>query len=96
MYSWRLMCRTANGNLYSRQLGLTLVRWTGAFQEVDGTWLRWATPDGDVLVTADEAAEQAQESALQERQRAEQAERRAAELEAMLARLQAERDQPSM
>lgn len=50
--------------LEAQSLGLSLVRWHGTFKGVEATWLRWATPDGVLLQTAEE----------QERQRAEQAE----------------------
>lgn len=67
----------ADGRLHSQRLGLTLMRWTGAYQEVEATWLRWATPDGEVLLTSDEAAEQQLQRAELEHTRAEQAHTRA-------------------
>lgn len=74
-------------------LDLNLVRWHGTYQDVEAMWLRWATPDGRILPTAAEIAEQErtraeqeQARAEQERTRAEQASARAAELEALLAR----------
>jgi Uma2 family endonuclease len=60
--------------LPSRILGLTLVRWPGAVEGIEATWLRWATADGTLLPTAEE--------------RAERAERRVAELEERLAALE--------
>ncbi|MBI2760233.1 MAG: Uma2 family endonuclease [Chloroflexi bacterium] len=81
------------GRPASRKLGLTLVRWQGEYQDVSARWLRWATPDGVVLPTQAEiaedehrAAEQERQVAEQERQRAEQLARRVAELEALLDR----------
>jgi hypothetical protein len=41
---------------------------------VHGGWLRWMTPEGVVLPTPDERAEQEHQRAEQEHQRAEQAE----------------------
>ena len=68
----------AHDGLPSRQTGLTLVRWHGIVDDIEATWLRWATPVGELIPTADEA-EQSQ------RQRAERAEQSVAELEARLA-----------
>ncbi len=67
------------GRLMSERLGLALVRWKGEFRGVEGQWLRWETPEGKLLPTGAEMAEQA------ERQ-AQEAKRRAAELEAELTR----------
>jgi hypothetical protein len=60
--------------LPSRILGLTLVRWPGVAEGVEAAWLRWATADGLLLPTPEEA----------ERARADRAERRVAELEERL------------
>lgn len=62
-------------------LGLTLVRWHGIAEDIEATWLRWATPDGVLLPTREEAqrerAEAERQRADEERQRAEGAERAA-------------------
>ena len=51
------------GNFYSPKedamfpncnIGLTL--WTGTFEDVNATWLRWCYPDGNVIPTGDELA----------------------------------------
>lgn len=90
----------AQGRLISRQLNLALTRWQGVYAGVEALWLRWATLEGDLLPTQQEAAEREHRLAEQERLRAEQerrlteherrraeeAERRVAELEALLAR----------
>jgi Uma2 family endonuclease len=68
-------------------LGLTLVRWKGAYGGVDATWLRWATPDGTLLPTPDESTQLERVRAEQERLRAEQERLRAEE-----ARLRAEQE----
>lgn len=75
--------------LPSRQLGLTLVRWHGVVENIEAAWLRWATPDGVLIPTADEAEMIERHSAEAERQRAE-AERVRAETERD--RAEAERD----
>jgi Uma2 family endonuclease len=57
--------------MVSEVLGLMLIRWQGLFKTVETTWLRWAYPDGTLLLTGEE---QERQRAEQERQRAEQAE----------------------
>lgn len=47
----------AQGRLLSERLGLALTRWHGWYEEVETTWLRWATLDGEVLPTPQEALE---------------------------------------
>jgi len=90
----------ADGRLVSQQLGLMLRRWEGVYQREEATWLRWATPDGVLLPTPKEQAEQEHQQSLAAQQQAEQAQQqakeaqrqaeeerqRAAELEALLAR----------
>jgi Uma2 family endonuclease len=79
--------------LPSHQVGLTLVRWHGTVEDIEATQLRWATPDGVLIPTAEEAeqsqrqrAEAERERAEAERRRVERAEQSVAELEARLAR----------
>jgi hypothetical protein len=85
----------ARDGLPSRQTGLTLIRWHGIVEDIEATWLRWATPDGVLIPTAEEAeqsqrqrAEAERTRAESERERAERAEQSVAELEARLARYQ--------
>ncbi|MCS6782613.1 MAG: Uma2 family endonuclease [Gloeomargarita sp. SKYBB_i_bin120] len=61
----------AQGYLESQCTGLVLRRWVGTYRGVEATWLRWATPDGEVLPTAQELAQRAQQAAQQAQQRAE-------------------------
>lgn len=75
------------GGLPSHVTGLTLTRWTGAHEDVEATWLRWATPDGVLVPTPWELANQAEQRADQAEERAGQAEQLAAE-----ARAEAERE----
>lgn len=85
----------AVGRLPCPILDLTLVRWDGIYMQRGGPWLRWATRDGDVLPTGEEAerqrAEAAEREAETERQRAEAERQRAeaAEREAETARQRA-------
>jgi Uma2 family endonuclease len=64
-------------------LGLALVHWGGSYMERDGPWLRWATPNGNLLPTGEEAGRHRAE---QERQRAEQAEQELAAMRALVER----------
>jgi Uma2 family endonuclease len=66
-----------DGRLWSEALGLSLVRWQGRYYQVEAPWLRFALPDGTLVPTTDEAAEQERERAEQERERAEQERERA-------------------
>ncbi|ETW99362.1 Uma2 family endonuclease [Candidatus Entotheonella palauensis] len=54
---------------------------TGLYLGVRENWLRWITPDGEVVASAAERAEQAQQQAEQAQQRAEQAQQRADQAE---------------
>ena len=69
--------------LFSQQLGLSLVRWSGVYKTVETVWLRWATPEGEILPTIDELsaqkAEEAQRQAEEARRQAEEAQRQAEE-----------------
>lgn len=56
------------------RLGLALQKWQGIYKGIDTTWLRWATLEGELLLTFEE----------QERQRAEQERQRANQIEFQL------------
>lgn len=77
----------ARGWLWSEELELWLGPWHGAYLGEEHTWLRFYTPEGNLVLLASEAAEQ---RADEERQRAEAAEQRADTLAARLAELEAE------
>lgn len=77
------------GRLLSRCLDLALVRWRGVYEGVEATWLRWATPAGELLPTKDERLHAAEQHVEIAEQRAETAEQRAAAAEAEIARLRA-------
>ncbi len=87
------------GRLLSQQLGLSLLRWSGVYKTVETVWLRWATPEGEILPTPDElsaqTAEEAQLQAEQAQRQAEQAQRQAeaSQLQAEEAQRQAEEAQ---
>jgi Uma2 family endonuclease len=63
--------------LVSQVLQLALVQWSGAYKGIETTWLRWATPEGRLLPTAEE----------RERERAEAERQRAKKLAAKLQEL---------
>ncbi|NEP58226.1 MAG: Uma2 family endonuclease [Symploca sp. SIO2G7] len=79
--------------LVSQQLGLALVRWQGYYKEVEATWLRWATLEGDLIPTPQEEAQQAKQLAAQAQQQAAQVQQQAAQAqqrsEQLAARLRA-------
>lgn len=68
------------GRLLSQQLGLSLVRWEGTYQEITTRWLRWATLGGDLLLTAQEVATQERQRADEQQQRADEQQQRAERL----------------
>ncbi len=92
--------------LISERLGLALVRWTGVYQNVEATWLRWETRSGALLPTPQERANLSEQRAAAATKRAEaeaqraqaeaearrEAEQRAARAEAELARIRAQLD----
>ena len=78
------------GCLISKRLGLALVRWQGNYADVEATWLRWATLEGNLLPTPQEMAEAEAQRAETEKQRAE-TEKQRAETEAQRAETEARR-----
>jgi len=73
--------RNALGGYSSQVLGLDLVLWTGRYEGLHGTWVRFAYPDGSLIPTPQEAADTAEEQtrAAQEQARAALEQARAAE-----------------
>ncbi|HSG38392.1 MAG TPA: Uma2 family endonuclease [Thermoanaerobaculia bacterium] len=91
--SYRTILPDRNGRLWSERLGASVGLWHGTVKGRQGDWVRLFRPDGSLVPTEAEAAEQRLEA---ERQRAEaagqraEAERQRAEAaEAELARLRA-------
>ncbi len=64
--------------------GLGLRLWTGPFENLDATWLRWQNPSGQLIPTAAERAEREKRRAEQERSRADREKSRADNLAARL------------
>jgi Uma2 family endonuclease len=76
-----------NDGFTSQTLGLKLLLWQGVYKNIEATWLRWASLEGDLLLLPEEIATQRAEI---ETQRAEiQAKR--AENEAQRAKLEKQR-----
>jgi Uma2 family endonuclease len=77
-----------DGRMWSEVLGLWLGNWEGAYQHIPATWLRFYTPDGQLVPTQAEA--QAARADAQA-QRAEAAEAEVARLRAELERVKPRR-----
>ncbi len=77
----------AQQRLWSEQLGLALVRWQGAYRQVEAIWLRWATLEGELLPTDGERVEQERRKAEEERRKAEEERQRSDRLAARLREL---------
>jgi Uma2 family endonuclease len=84
----------SQGRFSSEILSLVLVRWLGIYGEEQEpiTWLRWATPEGELLPTADELAEQERVRAEQTAQELDREKQRAERLAAQLRALGVEID----
>ena len=72
------------GRIHSPTLNLDLGRWPGTFRGIEAVWLRWFTPEGAMLPTEAEVAQQHAEAA---QQRAEAAQQRAERLAERLRQL---------
>lgn len=68
-------------------VGLSLMLWSGVFEEKDETWLRWCDADGILLLTGRERAARAEENAARAEERATHAEEQAMRLAAKLLEL---------
>lgn len=55
---YQLLAPNAQDQLVSQAMGLALVRWQATYKDIDATWLRWATLNGELLPTPQEIAEQ--------------------------------------
>ena len=64
-------------NFFLSQIGLGLTIWHGIFEGIEYDWLRWCDASGNILLTGNELAQQAQQQAEKEKQRAQQEKQRA-------------------
>lgn len=60
-----------------KAIGLGVKEWTGTFEQVEGTWLRWCLPDGTLVPTGAERVAAEKLRADTEKQRAEAEKQRA-------------------
>ncbi|MBZ8178788.1 Uma2 family endonuclease [Oscillatoria salina] len=74
---YRPIAPNHQNQLISESLGLVLLRWEGRYHGIEATWLRWATLEGELLLTDGEMRDR-------ERSAKELAEQRAAQLESQL------------
>jgi Uma2 family endonuclease len=77
------------------ELGVELGIWEGTYQNVTLPWLRWWDSSGQLLLSGEERAEQAQHRADQAQRQAEQAQHRADQLAAKLRELGVDPDSVS-
>ncbi|EDX71308.1 conserved hypothetical protein [Coleofasciculus chthonoplastes PCC 7420] len=88
-----------DNRFFMPELGLSLGLWSGRFREINGQWLRWMTPSGELIPTDNEQATVAQQRAIAAQEQAILAQQRAiaaeerAQQEAQLAQLAQERAQ---
>jgi Uma2 family endonuclease len=78
----------SQGRLISQCLGLALRRWDGIYQDVEARWLRWATMEGVLLPTPQEAATESQQQAAAIQRQATEALRQATEAQRQAAESQ--------
>jgi Uma2 family endonuclease len=83
-----------NRSLELDRVGLGLTLWSGEWQGMHETWLRWVDSDGKLLLTAAERAEAERERAEAERERAEAERERAIRLAEKLRALGIDPDAP--
>ncbi len=75
--------------IYFKKLGIGLKLWSGTFEGVQTTWLRWADHNSAVIPTGAERANAEQQRANMEQQRANAEQQRANAAEARVAELEA-------
>lgn len=69
IYELRGMHYYETSQTWLEQVGLGLTLWEGEFEGKQDTWLRWCDRDGNVLLTGDEIAQQAEQRTQQAEQR---------------------------
>jgi Uma2 family endonuclease len=62
------------------EIGLGVTEWTGPFENLEGTWLRWCLPDGTLIPTGAEQRDAEKQRADEEKQRADGEKQRADKL----------------
>jgi hypothetical protein len=87
---FELVPQNERGHYPIAQIGLELGIWQGVYPGVELPWLRWWDASGNLLLAAEERAEQAELAAEREGQRRIEAELRLQALEARLRQLEGE------
>ena len=75
------------------QVGIGLTLWEGEFEGIKDFWLRWCDGGGNILLTGDERAKEAENRATEAENRATEAENRARRLAEQLRALGVEPEQ---
>ncbi|MBW4603096.1 MAG: Uma2 family endonuclease [Calothrix sp. FI2-JRJ7] len=70
---------SSNGRMLIPELGLSLGLWQGKFREIDKLWLRWFTPEGELILSPEEEAKSAKQEAVQAKQEVVEAKQEAVE-----------------
>ncbi len=70
IYELRGMRYFATAQTWLEQVELGLTLWQGKFEEREDRWLRWCDRDGNILLTGDERAQEAQQQAQEAEQKA--------------------------
>jgi Uma2 family endonuclease len=81
IYEWRTNGYALLASQWMADIGLGLTFWQGKFEDAEERWLRWCDQTGNILLTGEERAEQAQQQAEQAQQQAEEARQRAEQAE---------------
>ena len=81
IYEWRTNGYVLMAGQWMADISLGLTFWQGKFEDAEELWLRWCDQAGNILLTGDERAEQAQQHAEQAQQQAEQERQRAQQAE---------------
>jgi Uma2 family endonuclease len=77
IYELRGRCYFETTETWLEQVGLGLTLWEGEFEGRQDIWLRWCYKDGNILLTGDERASEAEQRTSEAEQRAQEAEQRA-------------------
>jgi len=63
----------SEGRILMPELGLSLGLWQGVFREIDKSWLRWFTLEGELILSPEQEAVEAEQKAAEAEQKAAEA-----------------------